>query len=326
MSDATFTILRAHAGDAAAIAEIYNEAVRTTTATFDTEPQSAEDRLRWLEAHDDRHPVFVAEADGQIAGWSALTKWSDRPAYHRTAETSCYVAEAFRGRGIGRALKKTLIEAARGLGFHTLLARVAQGSEASIHINASFGFEAIGTMKEVGFKFGRWLDVHLLQLVLEDPRAEPAEPTTSRPACRRALPSDAPSLASMNRQLIEDEGSRNPMSLAELEERMRGWLSGDWQAVILEEESQPIGYLLYQLRTEEYHPSKPVVYVRQFFIRREHRGQGIGRRAFQSAVDSCFPPSAEIVLDVLETNPRACRFWSSIGFEPYCTTMRRLKP
>lgn len=160
--------------DAAAIADIYNEAIRTTTATFDVEPKSAADRLQWLEAHDDRHPVIVAELNGQIAGWASLTKWSDRPAYYQTAETSFYVGEAFRGRGIGSALKERLIEVARRLGFHTLLARAAGESYASIRINESFGFNRIGTMKEVGLKFGRRLDVHVMQLMLDEPDSNSA--------------------------------------------------------------------------------------------------------------------------------------------------------
>jgi L-amino acid N-acyltransferase len=165
------TIRCATLDDAAAIADIYNEAIRSTTATFDTEPKSVEDRRHWLEAHDERHPVLVAEFAGQVVGWAALTQWSDRPAYDQTAESSFYVAQPFRGRGIGRALKARLIEEARRLAFHTLLARVAGESEASIRINESFGFRLVGTMQEVGFKFGRRLDVHLMQLMLNETAA-----------------------------------------------------------------------------------------------------------------------------------------------------------
>lgn len=168
MSGASFTIRRATLDDAAAIAEIYNEAIRLTTATFDTEPKSVEDRRQWLAAHDERHPVLVSECDRQIVGWAALTRWSDRPAYDQTAECSFYVAQSFQGRGIGRALKARLIEEARRLGFHTVLARVAGESEASLRINESFGFRLVGTMKEVGLKFGRRLDVHLMQLMLNE--------------------------------------------------------------------------------------------------------------------------------------------------------------
>jgi len=168
MTETPLTIRFAETSDALAIADIYNEAIRSTTATFDTEPKSEADRKSWLASHDERHPVWVAEVDGKVVGWAAITAWSDRPAYNETGETSFYVAEVFRGQGIGRALKSHLIAEARRLGYYTLLARMAEGSEASIHINKSFGFRHIGTMKDVGFKFGRRLDVHLMQLMLHE--------------------------------------------------------------------------------------------------------------------------------------------------------------
>ena len=154
-------------GDAEAITEIYNEAILTTTSTFDTEPQSVEERKSWLLSHGPTRPIFVAEYRREIVGWGSLSKWSERPAYSGTAETSFYVREEYRGRGIGRLLKQATIDEARKLGFHTLLARVAEGSEASLHLNESLGFTRVGTMKEVGHKFGRHLDVHLLQIMLD---------------------------------------------------------------------------------------------------------------------------------------------------------------
>ena len=157
--------------DAAAIAEIYNEAILTTTATFDTETKSIEDREQWLKAHDDRHPVLVAVVDGAVVGWAAITQWSDRPAYADTAETSFYVHSAHRGRGIGRALKTAIISEARRLGFHTLIARIAEGSVESLHLNERAGFVHVGTLKEVGRKFGRLLDVHILQKMLAENQA-----------------------------------------------------------------------------------------------------------------------------------------------------------
>ena len=160
-------IRQALPADVEAITAIYNEAILTTTATFDTEPKTTAERLEWFNAHDERHPVLVAVVEGTIAGWASLSKWSDRPAYDGTAETSFYVQSKYRGRGIGRMLKEAIIEEARRLHFHTLIARVAEGSQESLHLNESAGFVHIGTMRQVGRKFGKLLDVHILQKMLE---------------------------------------------------------------------------------------------------------------------------------------------------------------
>jgi phosphinothricin acetyltransferase len=96
-----------------------------------------------------------------------LSKWSERQAYNDTAETSFYVKTEYRGKGIGRKLKQAIIEEACRLKFHTLIARVAGESNESFHLNESFGFIHIGTLKEVGRKFGRLLDVHILQKILD---------------------------------------------------------------------------------------------------------------------------------------------------------------
>jgi phosphinothricin acetyltransferase len=157
---------RAELRDLAAITDIYNEAIASTTATFDTEPKCVDDRVSWFHAHDDRHPVIVAVLDGNVVGWSSISRWSERRAYDLTAETSSYVMSEYRGRGIGRKLKGATIEEAQRLGFHTLIARVVEGNEESLHLNESFGFVHVGTMKEVGLKFGRFLGVHILQKML----------------------------------------------------------------------------------------------------------------------------------------------------------------
>ncbi|MGE0374919.1 MAG: N-acetyltransferase family protein [Planctomycetaceae bacterium] len=162
------TLRRATPVDAGAIADIYNEAILTTTATFDTDPKTAQEREQWLQSHDERHPVLVAVDGGKVIGWASLSAWSDRRAYADTAETSFYVHSTHRGRGVGRLLKLAIIEEARRLGYHSLIARVAEGSAESLHLNESTGFVLVGTLKEVGRKFGRLLDVHILQLLLND--------------------------------------------------------------------------------------------------------------------------------------------------------------
>ncbi|HZL90251.1 MAG TPA: GNAT family N-acetyltransferase [Pirellulaceae bacterium] len=163
----SISIRRAELADAPAIAAIYNEAILTTVATFDVETKSVEERIEWLSRHDERHPVLVAEVEGQVIGWISLSRWSDRRAYDDTAETSFYVKSEFRGQGVGRRLKEVIIDQARRLGYHSLIARVAQGSEQSLHLNLSMGFVLVGTLKEVGRKFGKLLDVHVLQKMLD---------------------------------------------------------------------------------------------------------------------------------------------------------------
>jgi L-amino acid N-acyltransferase YncA len=160
-------IRRATGADLPAITEIYNEAILTTTASFDTEPKTVEERLRWFQEHEERHPVIVAVTAGQVVGWSAISRWSERKAYDDTGETSFYVRSEFRGRGIGRRLKEATIDEARRLGFHTLIARVAEGNDASLHLNESCGFVHVGTLRQVGRKFGRLLDVHILQRMFD---------------------------------------------------------------------------------------------------------------------------------------------------------------
>jgi L-amino acid N-acyltransferase YncA len=160
-------IRRAEVGDLEAITEIYNEAILTTTATFDTEPKTVAERTCWLASHDQKHPVLVALVNGRVVGWASLSRWSDRPAYDATAETSFYVKSDFRGQGIGRKLKEAIVAEARRLQLHTLIARVAQGSEASLHLNESVGFVHVGVLREVGRKFNKLLDVHILQKILD---------------------------------------------------------------------------------------------------------------------------------------------------------------
>ncbi|HEY3318354.1 MAG TPA: GNAT family N-acetyltransferase [Coriobacteriia bacterium] len=152
--------------DAAAIADIYNQAVLHSTATFDTQPRSTEEREGWLTCRGTAHPVLVAEADGRVVGWASLSPWSDRPAYARTAEVSVYVDESARGSGVGAALMAALLERARDVGVHALLARVCTENDVSLRLSERFGFGHVGVMREVGEKFGRLLDVAVLELLL----------------------------------------------------------------------------------------------------------------------------------------------------------------
>lgn len=151
--------------DVPAIRNIYNQAILTTAATFDTEPKTLVNRQQWFAEHDERHPVIIAESEGVIAGWAALTRYSERHAYDDTAEIAVYVEASFRGKGIGRKLADEIIRLGKEAGLHTLISRIAEGNEASLRLTESLGFSHVGTMKEVGRKFGRLLDVEILQLI-----------------------------------------------------------------------------------------------------------------------------------------------------------------
>jgi len=154
--------------DLPAIFAIYNEQVLHGTATFDTEPRVAGRDDHWLTARDlTRHPVLVAERDGAVAGWGSLGPWSSRGAYARTAEVSVYVDAAHRRSGVGRMLVTALVERGRAAGLGVLLARIAEANHASVALFESFGFGHIGTQRRCGEKFGRVLDVELMDLHLD---------------------------------------------------------------------------------------------------------------------------------------------------------------
>lgn len=165
------TIRPAKLSDLAAITDIYNEAIRNTTATFDTEPKTQREQTAWFRAHDERHPIFVAELDGLVVGWACLSQWSDRCAYSATAEISLYIKNGFRGKGVGRKLMGSIDAEAQRLRLHTAVVRITEGNLASLHLAERFGFRHVGVMKEVGYKFGRWLDVHLMQKVYSEAKS-----------------------------------------------------------------------------------------------------------------------------------------------------------
>jgi L-amino acid N-acyltransferase YncA len=158
-------IRSASSQDLPAITDIYNEAILTTTATFDTEPKTAEEQRAWFAKHGNRNPLLVADDDGLVVGWASLSEWSDRCAYSDTAEVSLYVRSEHQGKGTGRRLLKAILQAGGSSGLHTVIARIAEGNQASIRLHESVGFEHIGVMKEVGKKFGRLLDVYLMQKI-----------------------------------------------------------------------------------------------------------------------------------------------------------------
>ncbi len=162
-----FTVRDARNTDLAAIAEIYNYEVRTTTATFDTEIRDEDAVADWFRLHEGpMYPLVVAEEKGVIVGWASLSPWSPRGAYSRTVEGSLFVAQSRRRRGIGAALTASMIERARAAGHRVVLARVETGNQPSRRLLIRGGFTPVGVMHAVGEKFGRILDIELFELVL----------------------------------------------------------------------------------------------------------------------------------------------------------------
>jgi L-amino acid N-acyltransferase YncA len=156
----------AHRGDAEAIRAIYNVEVTGSTATFDIVERSAAEQLEWLDRHSGAHPAVVAVSGGEVCGFGSLSSYRDRAAYSTSVEDSVYVGDAWRRKGVGSLLLKELVELATAHGFHTVIGRIAGGNQGSVVLHEACGFEVIGVEREVGRKFGRWLDVTLVQRLL----------------------------------------------------------------------------------------------------------------------------------------------------------------
>ncbi len=158
----------AEAADLPAIADIYNDAVLNSTATFEVEPWTPEQRDRWFREHSHPYAVLVAVQDGDVLGWAALSPFQRKPAYRFAGETSLYVRAEHRGEGIGVLLLARLLEVAASNGFHSVLARIVGDNPTSLRLHRRFGFRRVGVEREVGFKFDRWLDVVVMQKALSE--------------------------------------------------------------------------------------------------------------------------------------------------------------
>ncbi|MDP8991580.1 MAG: N-acetyltransferase family protein [Actinomycetota bacterium] len=152
--------------DAEAIRAIYNREVTGSTVTFDLVPRTLSSQRAWLAAHAGAHPAVVAMAGEEVVGFGSLSPYRERPAYATTVEDSLYVRHDVRRRGVGTELLRELVRLANVHGFHTVMARVVGGHQASIEVHRTCGFEVVGVEKEVGRKFGRWLDVVVMQRLL----------------------------------------------------------------------------------------------------------------------------------------------------------------
>jgi L-amino acid N-acyltransferase len=154
--------------DSEPIRVIYNREVLGSTVTFDMVARSREEQLAWMEEHGSAHPAVVAVDDHErVCGFGSLSPYRPRPAYRTTVEDSVYVDARARGRGVGRGLLEELLRLAAAHGFHAVMARIVGGHEASIALHRACGFELVGVERQVGRKFGRWLDVVLMQRLID---------------------------------------------------------------------------------------------------------------------------------------------------------------
>jgi phosphinothricin acetyltransferase len=152
--------------DLPAIRSIYNHYVATSTCTFQIELETEEERAAWFRERSAAHPVTVAEWNGEVIGWAALSAWKSRCAYAHSVEASVYVRHDMHRRGIGRALLAELIERGRAAGHHTILGGACSEQPASLQLQERLGFRQVAHFRQVGHKFGRWLDVVYMQLLL----------------------------------------------------------------------------------------------------------------------------------------------------------------
>ncbi len=161
-------IRHATPADAEAIRSIYNHEVENETSTFDLVPRSLDDQLEWQNARQGAFCVFVAELDGEVVGFGALSPYKERAAYRTSVEDSVYVRRDMSQRGIGRAILNHLLDTAADGGFHAVIARITTLSFGSLALHEKAGFSMVGVEREIGRKFNKWLDVAIMQCLLHE--------------------------------------------------------------------------------------------------------------------------------------------------------------
>lgn len=168
-SHPTIKIRHAITADAAAILEIYNHEVQFETSTFDLVPRTLEAQENWISARSGAFSAIVAiDENDNVVGFGALSEYRDRAAYKTSVENSVYVKRDLARSGIGKLILMNLLQQAADSGFHAVMARIEASSQASRGLHESCGFSLVGIEREIGRKFGRWLDVALMQCLLHE--------------------------------------------------------------------------------------------------------------------------------------------------------------
>jgi L-amino acid N-acyltransferase len=161
-----YKIRLVEAADAEPIRSIRNHAIDHSTAMWTTRPQSPADGLAWLADNLQRRSAYVAEAGGQVVGFASWSPWRPRDGYRYTVEDSVYLRDGHQGRGLGTGLLAAVIASARESGAHVMMASIEASNTPSVTLHQRLGFELVGTAREVGTKFGRWLDLTMMSLLL----------------------------------------------------------------------------------------------------------------------------------------------------------------
>ena len=162
-----YIIRKATSSDLLSILEIVNHAILNTTAIYDYDVRTLEEQTTIFESKKDKKfPVFVAENNNEVAGFGTYDSFRTKIGYRFTVEHSVYVKDGFAGKGIGKLLLEKLIKTAKSENYHIMIGVIDASNENSIAFHEKFGFESKGILKEVGFKFDRWLDANLMTLKL----------------------------------------------------------------------------------------------------------------------------------------------------------------
>lgn len=164
-----FNVRSATEGDVPAILDVYNRYIVNSISTFDVEPQTLDEKLAWFRLSTALpYCVVVAGGDGEVLGFASLGPFRSKAAYSHTAENSVYVRPERQANGIGKALLTRTVEIAKASGLRAIIARIAGDNPASVALHKHCGFRRVGIEREVGYKFERWIDVVVMQLILGD--------------------------------------------------------------------------------------------------------------------------------------------------------------
>lgn len=165
----TVNIRNATENDLEDILAIYNDAIINTTAVYSEQPHTLQMRKDWLaDRIKNNFPVFVADTEGKVAGFSSFGHFRVWPCYRYTVEISVYVDASHRGKGISKMLLQSLVDCAKETNVHAIIAGISADNQISINLHRSFGFDEVANFKEVGYKFGRWLDLKFFELLLNN--------------------------------------------------------------------------------------------------------------------------------------------------------------